>query len=32
MWSFKRGKEMPMLAMAAASIPHPLDTFSGGLV
>ncbi len=32
MWLFKRGKEMPMVAMAAASIPHPLDTFSCGLV
>jgi len=23
---------MPLVAMAAASIPHPLDTFSGRLV
>ena len=32
MWLFKRGKEMPMVAMAAASIPQPLDTFSCRLV
>jgi hypothetical protein len=32
MWLFKRGKEMPMVAMAAASIPQPLDTFSCTLV